>query len=206
MKNFDNSFLCDSIQFVAGIDEAGRGPLAGPVVAAAVVFKPETVIQGVNDSKKLTAAKREELYEIITSKAVSWSVGIMGQAEIDSINILQATLRAMSNALSGLKVRPDLVLIDGNKVCQTDIQAQAIIKGDEKSFCIAAASIIAKVTRDRLMTELSDEYPAYLWHKNKGYGTKEHIEALIACGPSPVHRKTFLNNFFKAQNGTEHSQ
>jgi ribonuclease HII len=200
MKNFDNAFLSENIRLIAGIDEAGRGPLAGPVVAASVVFDPCISIARVNDSKKLSEALREELYLEITGKALRWSVGIVSHLEIDRINILQATMLAMKNSLESLSVVPDLAIIDGNKVFPSRIPSRAIVKGDGKSFCIAAASIVAKVTRDRMMKELSAEYPEYMWHKNKGYGTSEHIKALRQFGPSPFHRKTFLKNFLMEEN------
>lgn len=192
MKNFDNSFLSENIKLIAGIDEAGRGPLAGPVVAAAAVFDSDCIIEGVDDSKKLSAQRREMLYEQITENALSWSVCLVDNREIDRLNILQATLFAMKNALDGLKVRPCLVLIDGNKAFASDTACHTVVGGDAKSFSIAAASIIAKVTRDRLMDRLSEEYPCYRWDKNKGYGTKEHCEAIIKHGVSPYHRETFL--------------
>lgn len=201
MKNFDNAFLTDNIGLIAGIDEAGRGPLAGPVVAAAAVFSPGIYIEKVDDSKKLSAALREELYDIIIRKAVSWQIAVISHEEIDRINILQATLKAMKNALENLTVKPDLALIDGNQKFITDIPAKTIVKGDSRSFAIAAASILAKVTRDRLMLKLADEFPAYCWHKNKGYGTKEHIAAILREGPSPYHRRTFLRKIQEASNG-----
>lgn len=200
MKNFDNQFLCENVRLIAGIDEAGRGPLAGPVVAASVVFAPDVSIEKVNDSKKLSESLREELYIEITQKAISWSACIISHEEIDRINILQASLLAMKNSLESLSVVPDLAIIDGNKTFPSDIASKAIVKGDGKSFCIAAASIIAKVTRDRLMMQLSELHPEYLWHKNKGYATREHIMAIREFGPCPYHRKTFLKNFLEAKN------
>ena len=199
MKNFDNSFLTGKIKLIAGIDEAGRGPLAGPVVAASVIFSPDIYIEGVNDSKKVNPALREELYNIITEKSIAWSVNIVDHLEIDRINILQASLLAMKNSMESMPVQPDLALIDGNKSFLSSIPAKTIVKGDEKSFCIAAASILAKVTRDRLMVSLSEEYPQYLWHKNKGYPTKEHINAIYTFGPCCYHRKTFLKNILDVQ-------
>lgn len=199
MKNFDNSFLTEKIKLIAGIDEAGRGPLAGPVVAASVIFSPDIYIERVNDSKKVDPALREELYSIITEKSIAWSVSIVDHLEIDRINILQASLLAMKNSMESLSVHPDLALIDGNKCFISSVPANAIVKGDGKSFCIAAASILAKVTRDRLMVKLSEEYPQYLWNKNKGYPTKEHINAILTFGPCCYHRKTFLKNILEVQ-------
>ncbi|HEY7751939.1 MAG TPA: ribonuclease HII [Ignavibacteriaceae bacterium] len=192
MKKFDNSFLNDKIKFIAGTDEAGRGPLAGPVVAAAVIYSPETFIEGVNDSKVLSEIQREKLFNEIVSKSVSYSVSVISPEIIDEINILNASLLAMKDAVSQLEVTPDLVLIDGNKRFDSEIPVKTIIKGDSKSFCIASASILAKVTRDRLMKKLSEDYPMYLWEKNKGYPTKKHREIIRQIGPSPLHRKTFL--------------
>ncbi|MCX6149193.1 MAG: ribonuclease HII [Ignavibacteriales bacterium] len=203
MKNFDNSFLSDKINLIAGIDEAGRGPLAGPVVAASVIFKNDIFIPRVNDSKKLSSKVREELFYEIKSKALAWSFCIINQQQIDRINILQATLKAMKKSFEKLKVKPDLILIDGNKSFYSKIPTLAIVDGDEKSFCIAAASIIAKVTRDKIMTALSKKYPQYFWEQNKGYGTKAHIGALKKFGPCILHRKTFLKNIIGVQNEFE---
>lgn len=194
MKKFDNSYLRDSVKRIAGVDEAGRGPLAGPVVAAAVMFDNDYIIEGVNDSKKLSEKKRESLYELIINGSLAYGIGIVDHNQIDKINILQASLKAMKLAVDQLKTRPDLVLIDGNKTFYSEIEAEAIVKGDSKSFAIAAASIIAKVTRDRIMYEASRVYPQYLWDKNKGYATREHIEAIQKYGPTNLHRKTFLSN------------
>jgi ribonuclease HII len=200
MKNFDNSFLTDKIKLIAGIDEAGRGPLAGPVVAASTVFAPDIFIERVNDSKKVEPLLREELYGIITEKALAWAVSIVDHTEIDRINILQASLFAMKTSLEKLTIKPDLALVDGNKTFFSCIPSNPIVKGDGKSFCIAAASILAKVTRDRLMIKLSEEFPQYLWYKNKGYPTKEHIDAVRKYGPCKYHRKTFLKNILEIQN------
>ena len=167
MKNFDKSFLTEEINLIAGIDEAGRGPLAGPVVAAAVIFDNGTIIEGINDSKKLTEKKREDLFQVIKDKAVSYAVGIIDEKEIDEINILNAALKAMKNASEQLNPKPDLILRDGNKSFSSTIPTKTIVKGDAKSFAIAAASILAKVTRDRIMTEASENHPEYLWHKNR---------------------------------------
>jgi ribonuclease HII len=176
-------------KIIAGVDEAGRGPLAGPVVAAAVIIDQNNIIEGIRDSKKLSQKKREDIYHYITSHYI-WSVGIVGSDEIDEINILQATIKACRLAVSGLKVRADIVLVDGNMKFG-DQRFLSIIKGDDKSISIAAASIIAKVTRDRLMNDLSNKFPEYKWHQNAGYGTKEHREAIIKYGRSVHHRKSF---------------
>jgi ribonuclease HII len=192
MKNFDNSFLTDKIRSIAGVDEVGRGPLAGPVVSAAVIFDEHVYIDGVNDSKKLTEKEREFLFPLIIENAASYAVAAVSHGQIDRINILQASLRAMSMAVNRLKINPDLILIDGNKTFKSSIPAIAIVKGDSKSFSIAAASIIAKVVRDRMMKRLSEYYPQYLWAKNKGYPTKDHIQAIKMYGICPLHRKTFL--------------
>jgi len=196
LKNFDNSFLSSGIVNIAGTDEAGRGPLAGPVVAAAVIFPNDFFIDGVNDSKKLAEKKREELYGKIISSALCYGVGIIDNNEIDRINILQASLKAMKTAVDNLYVKPDLILIDGNKSFISGTVTKTIVKGDSKSFAVAAASIIAKVTRDRIMIKVSEEFPEYNWSKNKGYPTKVHIEAVKKFGPTPLHRKTFLKNFY----------
>ena len=192
MKKFDKSFLDKNIKLVAGIDEAGRGPLAGPVVAAAVIFDNRIKIKGVNDSKKISAKRREELFEKIKNKALSYSIGIVDEKLIDEINILNATLKAMKQAADKLNPKPDLILIDGNKTFYSKIPTKPIVKGDSKSFSIAAASILAKVTRDRIMTDASENHPEYLWYKNKGYGTKQHIDAIKKFGYTEYHRKTFL--------------
>lgn len=194
MKNFDNSFLNDKIKLIAGTDEAGRGPLAGPVVAAAVIFSADTLIENVNDSKKLSEKEREKLYPIIIDKSLSYSVSIISNAKIDKINILQASLLAMKKAVNKLQVKPDLILIDGNKAFAHKIPTITVVKGDSKSFSIAAASIIAKVTRDKIMKKLSRKYPQYLWSKNKGYPTQEHINAIKIFGSTALHRKSFLHN------------
>ncbi len=193
MNKFDKKFLRKSVKFIAGVDEAGRGPLAGPVVAAAVIFDKKTSIKEIKDSKLLTAKKREELFIRIQEKALSIGVGIIEHTEIDKINILQATLKAMKLAVKNLSIKPNLILIDGNKSFDSKIPTRTIVKGDRKSFSIAAASIIAKVTRDRIMIELSKKHPNYLWERNKGYGTKAHIQAIRKYGYTDLHRKTFLS-------------
>ena len=196
MKNFDNSFLNDNIKLIAGTDEAGRGPLAGPVVAASVIFSPDVYIEGVNDSKQLSAKKREILFEEIIKNSLTWGVSVVSHKKIDEINILNASLLAMLNSVKTLKVKPDLILVDGNKSFRYDVGIKTIVKGDSKSFCIAAASILAKVTRDRIMKRLSHRFPEYNWEQNKGYPTKKHIETIKLIGASPLHRKTFLGNIF----------
>ncbi len=175
----------------AGVDEVGRGPLAGAVVTAAVILDPKKPIAGLNDSKKLSEKKREYLFELICSQALAYSIGRAEVAEIDTINILQATLVAMQRAVSGLQIAPDKVLVDGNRTPNFGIPAEAIIKGDGKIAEISAASIIAKVVRDREMKQLSKVYPGYGFEKHKGYGTKIHMEALSRLGVTPIHRKSF---------------
>lgn len=192
LKKFDNKFLTNQIKKIAGVDEAGRGPLAGPVVAAAVIFDENTFIEGVNDSKKIIEIKREQLFEEIIEKSICYGIGIVDQLEIDEINILQATLKAMKLASDQLTINPGLILIDGNKSFISNTQTKTIVKGDSKSFSIAAASILAKVTRDRIMKKLSIRHPEFLWEKNKGYGTKQHIEAIKKNGYTKFHRKSFL--------------
>ncbi len=200
MKNFDNSYLTNEIKLIAGVDEAGRGPLAGPVVSSAVIFQPNVFIDGVNDSKQLSDKERRELLPQIMDKALAYSVSIISHGQIDRINILQASLTAMSMSVRRLNVQPNLILVDGNKTFNYTVPAVPIVKGDSKSFCIAAASIIAKVTRDDIMIRLSPKFPQYLWAKNKGYGTKEHINAIKQYGPSPLHRKTFLSKILYEEN------
>ncbi len=179
---------------VAGIDEAGRGPLAGPVVASAAILPADVRIRGINDSKKLSPAKREELYHEITEKAVAWSVGMSTVEEIDNLNILQASLLAMQRAVQDLTACPDYLLVDAVKIPDISTPQNAIIKGDGLSVSIAAASIIAKVTRDKIMNNLDREFPQYGFSRHKGYGTSEHIKALKEYGPSHHHRRTFIKN------------
>jgi len=194
LKELDKSFLSNSIRIIAGVDEAGRGPLAGPVVAAVTIFDEQTIIPKINDSKKLSEKVREELYDEIIAQAISYGIGIVHQKEIDEINILQATLKAMQLAVAELTVTPDLILVDGNKAFNSKISTKTIVKGDSKSFSIAAASILAKVTRDRIMIAESKKHPEYLWSKNKGYGTKEHRDAIVKYGITHLHRISFLKN------------
>lgn len=198
LKNFDLSFISEGVEYIAGIDEAGRGPLAGPVVAAAVIFENDFFIDGVNDSKKISEKKREELYDVILANAVSVKTFFVYQDEIDKINILQATLKAMKQSYRKLKPKPDLVLIDGNKSFNAKTPIVTVVKGDSKSFSVAAASIVAKVTRDRYMREIAKDFPEYNWIKNKGYGTKEHIESIKKYGATPHHRITFLGNIISS--------
>lgn len=200
LKIFDKQFYLDGVENLAGTDEAGRGPLAGPVVAAAVIFEKDVFIEGVNDSKKVNANKREELCKEIKEKALSWKCTVIDHKKIDEINILQASLSGMKKSVLKLNPLPDIVLVDGPKIFYSDIKAIPLIDGDAKSFCIAAASIIAKVTRDKIMLKLAEEYPEYLWEKNKGYATKDHINALKKYGPTPYHRKTFLGKILGEQN------
>jgi ribonuclease HII len=187
----ERTLWAQGIGLIAGVDEAGRGPLAGPVVAAAVIFPKEFVIKGVDDSKKLSAGKREGLFPLISQQAISVGVGIIDHNMIDRINILQATHLAMQKALENLTLRPDYVLIDGNSFKHKTLCFQNIIGGDAKSHTIAAASIIAKVTRDRLMCELDASYPQYGFAQHKGYGTRQHIEAIRTHGLCEIHRKSF---------------
>lgn len=181
--------------YICGIDEVGRGPLAGPVVAGAVILPKDCDILYINDSKKLTAAKRDELYDIIMEKAVAVGIGMASPARIDEINILQATYEAMREAISKLSVKPDLLLNDAVTIPGVDIRQVPIIKGDAKSISIGAASIVAKVTRDRMMVEYDKIMPEYGFASNKGYGSAEHIAALKKVGPSPIHRASFIKNF-----------
>lgn len=179
---------------ICGVDEAGRGPLAGPVFAAAVILKIDDNIQGLNDSKKISEKKREQMFDEIKNRAVDYSIAYATEEEIEELNILNATFLAMKRAVDSLKMKPQIALIDGNRLPRDlMIPARAIVKGDSLSASIAAASILAKVSRDRLMRKISETYPEYGFEKNKGYGTKMHIEALIKYGPCKIHRKSFLN-------------
>lgn len=193
---YEREAFAEGFEIVCGVDEAGRGPLAGPVCAAAVILPRETEIDGLNDSKKLTDKKRRELYDIITEKAVAYGIAFASEQEIDEVNILQATFLAMERAMEKLSVRPQLALIDGNRAKDFGLPVRTIVSGDSLSASIAAASILAKVTRDRLMEELDGEYPQYGFAIHKGYGTKRHYEALRTFGPCPIHRRTFLKKFY----------
>ena len=196
MLDFTYELECQSKGFknICGIDEAGRGPLAGPVVAAAVILPLGIVIEGLDDSKKLTEKKREKIFDIIKQEAIDFSVGIATEKEIDKINILKATFLAMNRAVEGLKNPPDYALVDGNLNPNIGLPVTCVVKGDGKSPSIAAASIIAKVTRDRIMLELDEKYPQYNFKKHKGYGTKLHYEKIKEHGISNAHRRTFLKN------------
>ena len=193
MKTFERKYA--DYSFICGIDEAGRGPLAGPVVAGAVVLPKNCKILYLNDSKKLSAKRRDELFDEIREKAISYGIGMSSPAQIDSINILQATYEAMRLAIEDLEVVPDLLLNDAVTIPQVPIKQIAIIKGDAKSLSIAAASVMAKVSRDRLMVQYAEMYPEYGFEGHKGYGSAAHIEAIKKYGPCPIHRLTFIKNF-----------
>ena len=192
----ENAHFENGIKLICGVDEAGRGPLAGPVCAAAVILPPNVEIPGLNDSKKLTDKRRRELFPIIKEQAVAYGIGLASHEEIDQINILQATYLAMERALAQLTVKPELALIDGNRAKDLGIPVETVVKGDSRSASIAAASILAKVTRDDLMLEAARQYPEYQFEIHKGYGTKAHYAALTAHGPCPIHRMTFLKKFY----------
>lgn len=193
MKKYEKEY--SSYEHICGIDEVGRGPFAGPVVACAVILPKDCSILYVNDSKKLSEKKREELYDIIMEKAEAVGIGIRDNERIDEINILQATYEAMQDAVKNLSVTPDLLLNDAVTIPKIDIKQVPIIKGDAKSISIACASIVAKVTRDRMMYEYDRIFPGYDFAGNKGYGTAKHIEGLKTLGPTPIHRKTFIHNY-----------
>jgi len=196
LKEFEKNLYKTGLKYIAGIDEAGRGPLAGPVVVGIAIMKPDSFIEGVNDSKKISEKKREKLYEQITEEAIDWAVGIVDQTEIDEINILNATKKALHMAISNLKVKPDRILVDALEHIDTcGVPYTSIIKGDAKVYSISAASIIAKVTRDRMMQEYDEIYPQYGFAGHKGYGTAKHIQAIKEYGPCPIHRKSFIKNF-----------
>jgi len=195
LKEIEKELYVKGFQTIAGIDEAGRGPLAGPVVVAGVIMPQDSMIEGVNDSKKVTEKRREKLYDLILEEAISYSVAIIGQDVIDEINILNATKQGVTKVVEELEIKPDLILVDALTGIDTKgIPYDAIIKGDAKSISIAAASIIAKVTRDRLMVKYNEVFPEYGFASNKGYGAKAHLDALKKYGPTPIHRHSFLKN------------
>lgn len=185
----------EGYKYIAGVDEAGRGPLCGPVVAASVILPDDCYIEGLNDSKKLSEKKREMLYDVIIEKALAWKVEMSDVDVIESINILNATKLAMKKAVEGLKITPDYVIIDGNQKIDIDIKEETVVSGDSKSLSIAAASVLAKVTRDRLIRQLDKKYPEYGFAKHKGYGTKMHIEAIKKYGLCEIHRPSFCKKF-----------
>lgn len=196
MKNFDKKFLINGNKILAGTDEAGRGPLAGPVVAAAVILPTDFYDERINDSKQLSESMRNELFEVIKKKSVACTYTVVNSKKIDEINILNASMLAMRRSVEKLKINPDVVLVDGNKIFSYKAEVIPIVKGDTKSLSIASASIIAKVIRDRIMVKLSSLYPEYGWEKNKGYPTKFHINAILQSGTCRLHRKTFLKNIY----------
>ena len=199
MWEFEQKHIQEGYRFICGVDEAGRGPLAGPVCAAAVILPVNIDIPGLNDSKKLTDKRRRELVPVIKEQALAYGIAFADEKEIDEINILQATFLAMERAVSQLKVRPDYLLIDGNRQKDFGVPGETVVKGDSLSASIAAASVLAKVTRDDLMLEMAEKYPAYGFEVHKGYGTKAHYAALREYGPCQLHRMTFLKKFY----GTE---
>ena len=189
---YEKEAIAKGYNAVCGVDEAGRGPLAGPVCAAAVILPENTVIEGVNDSKKLSEKKREALFDVIKEQVLSYSIAFASVEEIEEVNILNATMLAMKRAVEGLDVKADYAMIDGNRLPDLSIDSEFIVKGDAKSMSIACASILAKVSRDRLLYKYAEEYPEYLFDKHKGYGTKAHVEAIKKYGPCPYHRLSFL--------------
>lgn len=197
MLEIEDSLYAKGYKLICGVDEAGRGPLCGPVVAAAVILKPDDIIEGVNDSKKISEKKREALYDVIMEKALAVGVGISDVSVIEEVNILNATKLAMKQAIEKLSIIPEYILIDGNQMIDISIPGDTVVSGDAKSESIAAASIIAKVTRDRMLIEWDKEYPEYGFAKHKGYGTKVHIEAIGKYGLTPIHRQSFCTKFVK---------
>lgn len=196
MWEIEQGYFQQGIQLICGVDEAGRGPLAGPVCAAAVILPSNLEIPGLTDSKKLTDKKRRELFPVIQEQAIAYGIGLASEQEIDEINILQATFLAMKRALEQLSVKPELALIDGNRETDFGLPVKTVVKGDSLSANIAAASVLAKVTRDDIMVKLAEEYPQYGFEIHKGYGTKAHYAALTECGATPVHRMSFLKKFY----------
>lgn len=197
--SIENEYREKGFDIICGVDEAGRGPLAGPVYAAAVILPSDCVIEGLNDSKKLTEKKREALFDEIKEKALAYGIARADEKEIDEINILNATFLAMKRAIDSLSVRPDLALIDGNQKPHTDIEEVTVVKGDAKSMSIAAASVLAKVSRDRFMLEMAGKYPQYEFARHKGYGTKLHYEKIAQYGVCDIHRRTFLKKILGEQ-------
>lgn len=196
MWKIENELFAQGYQAICGVDEAGRGPLAGPVCAAAVILPAGLEIPGLNDSKKLTDKRRRELFPIIKQQAIAYGIGLADHKEIDEINILQATYLAMERAISQLSLHPDIALIDGNRAKDFGIDVKTVVKGDSLSASIAAASILAKVTRDDIMLKMAEDYPGYGFEVHKGYGTKAHYAAITALGACPIHRMTFLKKFY----------
>ena len=196
MWRIEQSHFDRGVQLICGVDEAGRGPLAGPVCAAAVILPPNLEIPGLNDSKKLSDKKRRELYPVIMEKAIAYGIAFVDHKEIDEINILQATFLAMERAINQLSVKPELALIDGNRAKDFGIPVETVVHGDSLSASIAAASVLAKVTRDDYMLKMAEEYPGYDFEIHKGYGTKAHYAALSELGASPIHRMSFLKKFY----------
>ena len=196
MWEIENLHFAKGIEIIGGVDEAGRGPLAGPVCAAAVILPKNLQIPGLDDSKKLTDKRRRELFPIIKAQAVAYAIALVDHKTIDEINILQATYKAMGEAIMQLSVRPELALIDGNRAADFGVTTETVVHGDSLSASIAAASILAKVTRDDLMLEMAQKYPEYGFEIHKGYGTKAHYAALTQWGPCPIHRMTFLKKFY----------
>ena len=194
LMTYENQLLAKGYKYICGVDEVGRGPLAGPVCVAAVIMPMDNLIQGINDSKKVAKAKREKLYEQIKENAIAYSIQMVDNVKIDEINILNATKQAMHDAICSLKVNPDIVLIDAVKL-DIPFKSMSIIHGDALSYSIGAASILAKVTRDTFMEEMAVEYPGYDFEHNMGYGTAKHIQALKELGPTEIHRQTFIKNF-----------
>ncbi len=191
MLEYEKMYYSRGCRLIAGVDEAGRGPLAGPVFAAAVIFDKDTHIEEINDSKRLSEKKREYFFDVIREKALYYNIASVDEKEIDKINILNAAFKAFNIAVSGLGELPDITLVDGNRCGEMPTPVQTIVKGDAKSMSIAAASILAKVARDRFITEQGEIYPEYNFKKHKGYPTKEHLEAIAKYGPCPIHRLTF---------------
>lgn len=196
MWEIENRHFAEGIRIICGVDEAGRGPLAGPVCAAAVILPANLDIPGLTDSKKLSDKRRRELYPVIKEQAIAYGIGFASQEEIDQMNILQATFLAMQRAMDQLEVKPELALIDGNRQKDFGLPVETVVKGDSLSASIAAASVLAKVTRDDVMLAMAEEYPGYGFEIHKGYGTKAHYEALQKLGPCPIHRMTFLKKLY----------